>query len=234
MGCIWSLTPSPTRPMLAHQADAAETRSRHTLRSPIELPEPARLGMLAPLSAQLGESHARSRSISRPLLRGAAAHQLAHSCSAPVYTTEMAARWEAAASSEGRSPPSPVSPTSPHRRRGGSSPSSALGRRQDDASTTHQRIRLSPTMITSPPEPKSPSQGTSRLPRANGSNHFDATGLQSHLASPPSHHSSLPEIARPRPRKDRGNHVVADVWPNWGSGATGGLARPAAGLGQAP
>ena len=40
--------------MLAHQADAAETRSRHTLRSPIELPEPARLGMLAPLSAQLG------------------------------------------------------------------------------------------------------------------------------------------------------------------------------------
>ena len=87
--------------MLAHQADAAETRSRHLLRSPIELPEPTRLGLLAPLSAQLGESPARSRSISRPLLRGAAAHQLAHSSSAPVYTVEMAARWEAAASSQG-------------------------------------------------------------------------------------------------------------------------------------
>ena len=221
-GCIWSLTPSPTRPMLAHQADAAETRSRHLLRSPIELPEPTRLGLLAPLSAQLGESPARSRSISRPLLRGAAAHQLAHSCSAPVYTVEMAARWEAAASSQGRSPPSPASPTSPHRRRGGSSP-------------THQRIRLSPTMTTSPPEPKSPTRGTSRLPRANGSNHFDAIGLQAHLAASPSHHSSLPEIARPRPRKNSsGNHVVADVWPNWGGGATGGLARPAACLGQAP
>ena len=212
-GCIWSLTPSPTRPMLAHQADAAETRSRHLLRSPIELPEPTRLGLLAPLSAQLGESPARSRSISRPLLRGAAAHQLAHSSSSPVYTVEMAPRWEAAASSQGRSPPSPASPTSPHRRLGGSSP-------------THlQRIRLSPTMTTSPP----------RLPRANGSNHFDATGLQSHLAASPSHHSSLPEIARPRPRKaSSGNHVVADVWPNWGGGVTGGLARPAAGLGQAP
>ena len=47
--------------------------------------------------------------------------------------------------------------------------------------------------------------------------------------------ASLPEIARPRPRKaSSGNHVVADVWPNWGGGVTGGLARPAAGLGQAP
>lgn len=216
-----------SHPLIASQAEAAETRSRQALRSPIDLMEPTRLGMLAPLSARLGQSRtqsrtqsrAPSRSTSRPLLRGAAAHHLTHSRSSPVYTMEMAARWEATITGQGRPPTSPISPTSPYRRLGGS----PLGRRGDDASSpTQQRISFSPTMTTSPPEPNSPSRGTSRRqPRANGSNHFDATGLQSH-------HVSLPEIARPYPRKDSsGNHVVADVWPMWGGGAMGSLERPA-------
>ena len=194
--------------------------------------------MLAPLSARLGQSRtqsrAPSRSTSRPLLRGAAAHHLAHSRSSPVYTMEMAARWEATITGQGRPPTSPISPTSPYlggsplgRRRDdafsltmttslGGSP---LGRRRDDASSpAQQRISFSPI----PSELNSPSRGTSRRqPRANGSNHFDATGLQSH-------HASLPEIARPYPRKDSsGNHVVADIWPMWGGGAMGSLERPA-------
>jgi len=226
---------------LACQAEAAETRSRQTLRSPIELLEPSRLGMLAPLSAYLGQSRAQSRtqsreiapsrSTSRPLLRGAAAHRLTHSRSSPVYTMEMAARWEASITGQGRSPTSPVSPTS--RRLGGS----PLGRHRDDASPTQQRIQFSSTMTASPsdsqpsqPSPNSPSRGTFRQPRANGSNHFDATGLLPyHASSPQSNHSSLPEIARPHPRKDSsGNHVVADIWPMWGGGAAGDLVRPAA------
>ena len=212
---------APSHPLIASQAEAAETRSRQALRSPIDLMEPTRLGMLAPLSARLGQSRtqsrAPSRSTSRPLLRGAAAHHLAHSRSSPVYTMEMAARWEATITGQGRPPTSPISPTSPYL---GGSP---LLRRRDDASSpTQQRISFYPTMTTSPSELNSPSRGTSRRqPRANGSNHFDATGLQSH-------HASLPEIARPYPRKDSsGNHVVADIWPMWGGGAMGSLERPA-------
>ena len=204
--------------------------------------------MLAPLSAYLGQSRAQSRtqsreiapsrSTSRPLLRGAAAHRLTHSRSSPVYTMEMAARWEASITGMGRSPTSPVSPTS--RRLGGS----PLGRHRDDASPTQQRIQFSSTMTASPsdsqpsqPSPNSPSRGTFRQPRANGSNHFDATGLLPyHASSPQSNHSSLPEIARPHPRKDSsGNHVVADIWPMWGGAPRAiSCAPPPAARGQAP
>ena len=176
--------------------------------------------MLAPLSARLGQSRtqsrAPSRSTSRPLLRSRTIDP-APSGSSPVYTMEMAARWEATITGQGRPPTSPISPTSPYL---GGSP---LLRRWDDASSpTQQRISFSPTMTSSPSDLNSPSRGTSRRqPRANGSNHFDATGLQSH-------HASLPEIARPYPRKDSsGNHVVADIWPMWGGGAMGSLERPA-------
>ena len=172
-----------SHPLIASQAEAAETRSPQALRSPIDLMEPTRLGMLAPLSARLGQSRtqsrAPSRSTSRPLLRGAAAHHLAHSRSSPVYTMEMAARWEATITGQGRPPTSPISPTSPYlggsplgRRRDdafsltmttslGGSP---LGRRRDDASSpAQQRISFSPI----PSELNSPSRGTSRRqPRA--------------------------------------------------------------------
>ena len=158
----------------------------------------------------------------RPLLGlgGHHPHHLHHhhilAVSSPVYTLEMAARWgKPAATAAAATAAAAATPLGRHR---SSPPRSPVSRRAVRSPCRHT--------VSTPDVPVfSPDPGI-LSPRSERDPSRQRLATSDHATLSLAHHASLPEIARPRPRKTS-HPASSEVWPMWGGGLiSGGLSPP--------